>query len=310
MTDTTPKPRIALMGEFSAGKSTLTNLLLGSRPLPVRVTATRLPPVWISYGAERAEVVAPDGCTAEIALDALDSVPLEQARRINLFLPCEALELCDLIDMPGISDPNMPADVWQAVLPEVDSVIWCTPATQAWRQSEAAFWSILAPELRAPGVLLVTHFDKLTSERDGARVLRRVTREAGEAFGAVFPIALPLALSAGEDMDAWKTSGADQFVEHLIDLLLHWEDRSRPRAVASDPDAPADAPQGLAELSPAPNLVRKRLHTIECASSEIPAGASPQSDDATLRVQPRRVRPVPQAKSPRPRRARLERNAK
>ncbi|TNF59741.1 MAG: hypothetical protein EP307_09890, partial [Rhodobacteraceae bacterium] len=44
------KPRVALMGEFSAGKSTLTNLLLGAAPLPVKITATRLPPVWITQG--------------------------------------------------------------------------------------------------------------------------------------------------------------------------------------------------------------------------------------------------------------------
>ena len=42
------RPRIALMGEFSAGKSTLSNLLVGGDVLPVQVTATQLPPVWIS----------------------------------------------------------------------------------------------------------------------------------------------------------------------------------------------------------------------------------------------------------------------
>ena len=44
------KPRIALMGEFSAGKSTLANMLVGAQHLPVQVTATQLPPVWISQG--------------------------------------------------------------------------------------------------------------------------------------------------------------------------------------------------------------------------------------------------------------------
>ncbi|NIZ15521.1 dynamin family protein [Phaeobacter sp. HF9A] len=307
MPDQTRKPRIALMGEFSAGKSTLTNLLLGSRPLPVKVTATRLPPVWISYGAEAAEVHMADGSIEPVALDQLNDLPLERARRVDLRLPSEALELCDLIDMPGISDPNMPADVWQAVLPEVDSVIWCTSATQAWRQSEAAFWSILAPQLRAPGTLLVTHFDKLTSDRDRARVLRRLARETEGSFGAVFPIALPLALAAGEDMEAWKTSGADQFVEHLIDLLLNWEDHA---SAGRAEEAPAP---DLAALSPRSDLARPRLRAVRNLTAVADAAEQrpPEPEaDSSLRILPRRVRPVPEAATPRPRRARLERSAK
>ena len=46
------KPVIAIMGEFSVGKSTLSNLLIGSNPLPVKVTATQLPPIWLSYGEQ------------------------------------------------------------------------------------------------------------------------------------------------------------------------------------------------------------------------------------------------------------------
>ena len=42
------RPLVALMGEFSAGKSTLSNLLIGKQALPVNVTATQLPPVWMS----------------------------------------------------------------------------------------------------------------------------------------------------------------------------------------------------------------------------------------------------------------------
>ena len=45
------RPRIALMGEFSAGKSTLANLMVGSDPVPMQVVATQLPPVWIMHAA-------------------------------------------------------------------------------------------------------------------------------------------------------------------------------------------------------------------------------------------------------------------
>lgn len=216
------KPRLALMGEFSAGKSTLTNLLVGRQPLPTRVTATRLPPVWISHGPEGACITGADGSETPVPVSDLANVAMETTALIRLTLPAEALELCDLIDMPGISDPNMPAGVWQSLLPEVDSVIWCTHATQAWRQSEAAVWEEISPSLSGPGTLLVTHFDKLRNARDQERVLRRVKKEAGEAFAAIFPLSLSQALSAGEDREAWKSSGADSFIEYLVDMLLNW----------------------------------------------------------------------------------------
>ena len=114
------KPRLALMGEFSAGKSTLTNLLVGRQPLPVKVTATRLPPVWISHGPESALITNSDGSETPVSIDDLAGVPMDTTELIRLTLPAEALDLCDLIDMPGISDPNMPSSVWQKLLPEVE----------------------------------------------------------------------------------------------------------------------------------------------------------------------------------------------
>jgi len=45
----TTKPVFALMGEYSAGKSTLLNFLLDQAALPTKVTATNLPPVWLTF---------------------------------------------------------------------------------------------------------------------------------------------------------------------------------------------------------------------------------------------------------------------
>ena len=63
------------------------------------------------------------------------------------------LELMEIIDTPGNSDPNMAVETWQRMLEFADAVIWCTNATQAWRQSEAAVWDEMPLELQGARLL-------------------------------------------------------------------------------------------------------------------------------------------------------------
>ncbi|WP_245306184.1 dynamin family protein [Roseovarius aestuariivivens] len=239
------KTRLALMGEFSAGKSTLSKLFLGDDPLPIKVTATRLPPVLISYGESAAYAVGHDGTETRIKTEEIDQVVLEETRMIRLFHPSDTLEICDLIDMPGISDPSMSSDVWMSVMDEVDSVIWCTQATQAWRQSEAATWEQIAESTNGQNILLVTQVDKLHSERDLSRVMMRLKKETDGLFQNIFPISITEAIAAGDDEAKWKASGAADFVNDLIERLM---------AVASKPHtAPiADSAAEAADTNVAP----------------------------------------------------------
>ena len=245
------KPRIALMGEFSAGKSTLTNLLLGARPLPERVTATRLSPVWISGGAPAAEREHLDGTRTPISVEEIADVPIDDTRVIRLSFEAEMLDMFDLIDCPGISDPNMPVEVWERLVPEIDAVLWCTHATQAWRQSEATVWETIPEDVRARSLLLITRFDKLKTERDRARVVARVRHETDGQFAGIFPIALLQALNAGDDEEAWAASGAHDFTEALIETITELqetglEDRA-PTLAAPGGQAPG---QGIAAADP------------------------------------------------------------
>lgn len=229
----TRKPRIAFMGEFSAGKSTLSNMLIGASPLPTKITATQLPPVWISYGDDAAFCEDLDGNSRPVSLEELGTIRPEETRVIRIFQKSDILEMCDLIDMPGISDPNMSPEVWQPVVGYADMVVWCTHATQAWRQSEAAVWESMAPELRTHSLLLLTRFDKLLTDKDRSRVLRRVTRETEGLFAACLPISLTEALAARDDREQWERSGAEAFMEALVERL-HTISQSLGIAVTGD----------------------------------------------------------------------------
>ena len=226
------KPRLCLMGEFSAGKSTLSNLLLGTPALPVNVTATQLPPVWISEGDEDPYRVALDDQEFDLNLDQLNDVSVDDTSHVRVFKDSEFLQHCDLIDMPGISDPNMDAEVWQRVLPVADMIIWCTHATQAWRQSEAAVWSTIPADLQSKSFLLLTRMDKILSERDRSRVVKRVAREAEDHFAALFPISLTRAMAGRDDPERWASSGGEAFYNALIEALGRLADQTAADAEA------------------------------------------------------------------------------
>jgi GTP-binding protein EngB required for normal cell division len=213
------KPVIALMGEFSAGKSTLTNLLIGEPALPTKVTATQLPPVWIKSGTGGAERVDLQGNAYPVDVVQAGGFELDDTAYISVEKKTDILDLCDLIDMPGISDPNMSSMVWQRVLHNADAIVWCTHATQAWRQSEAAVWETIPPALQQRSLLLLTRFDKITDANDRRRVVKRVTKETDGLFADVFPVSLTDALAAGDDREAWEKSGAEAFVLGLLDLV-------------------------------------------------------------------------------------------
>lgn len=318
------KPRIALMGEFSAGKSTLSNLLLGARPLPEKVTATRLSPVWMSYGTDAPYRVDVDGREENIAIEDLGTIPVEETRVIRLFFEADILDVCDLIDFPGISDPNMSSDVWQRMLEEVDAVLWCTHATQAWRQSEAAVWETMPEAVRARSALLITRFDKLKTERDRFRVLKRLEKETDGLFDATFPISLTEALAAGDDYEAFEESGGIDFLQYFLQMIEDLGDLvanttetiymssqvAAPAASAAETASmPAEAGQQRVQHKVRPVAEPTSLGDVEEPVIEAPqeavvAAVQTEADDG--RILPRRVQAkTGEGRSSRPRSRRV-----
>jgi len=284
------RPVIALMGEFSAGKSTLANLLIGERVSPERVTATQLPPIWYVQGEGAPIVVGLDGTEREIARGEIGEVDAAETACIRVPLAAGTLELMDIVDLPGISDPNMPTQAWMRLARSADAVIWCSHATQAWRQSEAGTWAEMPEALRTRSLLLLTRMDKLHRESDRRRVLSRVRAETQGLFEAVLPISLSQAAEAGNDVAAWEESGADAFTERLLDLVTRLtRERARPGRPVSRDRASVDAvPPGDPSR---PDRVADRVG----------AGAPAAPDMPERPIVPRRVAPRASGGARRPR---------
>ena len=214
------KPNFGLMGEYSAGKSTMLNFLLGETVLPTRVTATNLPPIWLSYGLE--SICTGLKHTGETETFDVSELPIRGDRGyfvIRLTAPIAALTHTDIIDTPGISDPRLDESSLAFLQSYLDFVIWCTGATQAWRQSEKAAWSAFPEALQQRSILTITRIDKLRRSADLAKVLNRVKGAASQSFAQILPLATLQAIEASADPELrsdnalWETSGGQAFME-------------------------------------------------------------------------------------------------
>ena len=67
--------------------------------------------------------------------------------------------------------------------------------------------------------MLLTRMDKILTERDQGRVVKRVARETAGLFKGLFPISLTRALAASGDAEKWAASGAEAFHEALFAQL-------------------------------------------------------------------------------------------
>jgi len=256
----TRKPRIAIMGEFSSGKSTLCNVLMGARPLLEKVTATQLPPVWLSYGPDDAYTMGLDGIAYDLDLRDLEQVSLETTEHVRIRMKSDILRYCDLIDMPGISDPSMSPEVWERMAHLADGVLWCTHATQAWRQSESGVWNSFPIEIRRNSLLLITRFDKILSDADRSKVVKRVTQEVDGLFAEVFPVSLLKAMKAGDNEERWAESGAPAFTTALFEIIHRLIDEGVPEP--GQEDQPAITPDSSDTAEVGQSLIARSFERL------------------------------------------------
>jgi len=258
----TVKPVLALMGEFSAGKSTLLNMLLAQPLIPSHVTATQLPVLWLRYGkVAQWQGVLPDGQADDPVPGLPDWSALAAFGLVRITLDNPLLRHCDVIDTPGISDPRVSTGLLQRVAEHADLCLWCTAANQAWRQSEKAAWMALPTHLRDASILVATRADQLARITDLARVVKRLKKEAGDVFAAVIPVSAHAGMTAltdGQltDPQGWADSGAKALQQQIKQSLQIVQNAPRPAVAPIRPHVAEPEPQPQPETPRAAFLSR------------------------------------------------------
>jgi GTPase SAR1 family protein len=193
--------RVAVVGEFSKGKSTLLNALLGEEIQPVRDIPCSGTVTILKYGSQRRVICRyKDGREEEISAEqyqekasiseeaALGSVGDEIANSEikEIIFEHPNLELCrngvEIIDSPGLNEQAERTLVTEQVLKTTDAVIFLTHAQNALTEKERELLSYLKKELHpgkesegAKSIFVIVNFaDLLRREESRKQVRQRV----------------------------------------------------------------------------------------------------------------------------------------
>lgn len=190
--------KVLVMGEFSAGKSTMINALIGEPILPERALTATAIITEIKYGTSRKAIIYPikgrwkggdapfevpvtelrkyllinhnigdaDGKDANTMEGNVIASPFERA---EVFMPLDILkDGVEIIDSPGLNDPASHGDITHKYLPNVHAIIYCVNGLRAYSQSEKVVIENLVIKHYTTPIFLVTRYDNVCEDNENS----------------------------------------------------------------------------------------------------------------------------------------------
>lgn len=230
--------RVAVVGEFSTGKSALVNALLGEDLLPTALEACTAVVTRIRCAGEN----EPPGVSVRFRKSGKRTVPREQLRELLTFesreeddIPIEAEVVVprgsfldhgiELIDTPGVNDPDARGEqVTLGFLPQADAIIFITHAARAFKESELTFLRDRVGEPDRDRVLFVINACDILEDAEDFDDLRdRAAKVLAGSYDSprVHPVSARDGLAACQERDpeAWASCGMYAFATALDHLL-------------------------------------------------------------------------------------------
>ncbi|OUT13253.1 ATP-binding protein [Campylobacter concisus] len=190
-------PLIAVIGQFSSGKSTFLNALLGQDILPsgltpvtakaVRLKFAKIPLLSVKF------INGSESLLASSDLTELNKLS-EQVSGMTLYAPSEILKEINFIDTPGLNSLR-DADTKETknTLKKVSGAIWLSLANNAAKASELESIKEILKVNDLKAICLINQKDKL-SEEELESLLKHARQTYGELFEDIIAISSKQAL--------------------------------------------------------------------------------------------------------------------
>ncbi len=263
--------RIAVLGEENSGKSLFLNYLLKHQILPSNRFSGEETEILIRYSPEPSVyIVGRDGSRNRLTSRAFGVLSKAEARSrpqasniiyqasggggatpqrtdrtaafpqrraaktpsklIEVSLPLDVLRRIEFVEVRALPEDNTvtPATI---AFRQVDISLWCTLATQAWKESEAASWRRIPLVHRQSALMLVTYKDAVQDRNDEVKILERLRRATPTMFNDILLVSLKDAVASllspdPQDADELRAvSNIDKVEEALTALIREQQTR-------------------------------------------------------------------------------------
>lgn len=212
---------IMVMGEFSTGKSTLINAIVGQEIAAVNATPTTAVITVLTYG-ETEKVVVHYKNGYENEFDAKNFAKLtamsanskfnnlhSTIKYVERFMPLDILKDVAVIDSPGLNDTDEGhIAATEKFMDNADVVLWVSSVEQAGKRSEIDSMKMLSSRLKP--VLVVNKIDMVDEEEeDPKEILSRLENQLGNRVQSVIGVSAKMALQGKLNNDEAKLEASN-----------------------------------------------------------------------------------------------------
>ncbi|WP_103604873.1 dynamin family protein [Campylobacter concisus] len=219
-------PLIAVIGQFSSGKSTFLNALLGQDILPsgltpvtakaVRLKFAKMPLLSVKF------INGSESLLASSDLAELNKLG-EQVSSMTLYAPSEILKEINFIDTPGLNSLR-DADTKETknTLKKVSGAIWLSLANNAAKASELESIKEILKVNDLKAICLINQKDKL-SEEELESLLKHARQTYGELFEDIIAISSKQALLGitNNDKSLLEASNFNEALKAIKECFLN-----------------------------------------------------------------------------------------
>jgi ribosome biogenesis GTPase A len=205
---------VAIVGQFSSGKSTFLNALLSKDVLPTGITPVTSKVNFINYGDEyKLKVTYKNGADEYRTLENIGKFTdqrkeIEDIKYLTLYAPMDILRDISFVDTPGLNSQSLSdTEVTKKILRDVDGIIWLTLIDNAGKESESKVLVEYLKNFQDKSLCVLNQKDKF-SEEQIATTVSYINEKFASFFAKVIPISAKQALDSRVNQKEVLTTNA------------------------------------------------------------------------------------------------------